>query len=216
MATPKISAPNPAAFNSDPIEQIYARGVLDRDMSGLSFMLANAAQDRGDKNAGIYMKGVDAANQQAMVLSREEEMNKRFLEILKGSLDLAKNGYQPANMPALNPVFNDVNAADVREPSSAANALLRAKAQQALAGGSGGGGGGDRDEVTLDVSPLGTISGKIVGKSRGGDPDAKSVARALALQKLLRQGGSMAPTSQEDANKIANQQAEDRYKTIRK
>lgn len=214
MATPKITAPNPAAWNSDPIEQIYAKGTLDRDMSGLAFMFANAAQDRGDRNAGQYMQGVQAANKQAMQLSQEEERNKMLLEVLKGSLDLAKNGYQPANMPSLGAVFNDVNAADVREPSAAANALLRAKAIQALTSGSGG--GGEQTSVEGGVNEMGMPTELKFKNTRSKDP----VASATLIDQLVadyvkrRKVGSGNPTaypSIDQANKAAQDAARKRY-----
>lgn len=219
MATPKISAPNPAAFNSDPVEQIYSRGVLDRDMSGLAFMLANAAQDRGAANQQQYMQGVQAANQQAMQLSREEERQKMMLEVLKGSLDLAKNGYQPANMPALGQVFNDVNAADVREPSSAANALLRAQAAAALAkaaGGGGGGGGGEQVAVESGVNEMGMPTEMKFKATRSKDPaaTAKLIDQMVADYVKRRAVGSGNPTaysSIDQATKAAEAAARKRY-----
>lgn len=211
MALPKITAPSPQAFDSDPIEQVYAKGVLDRDMSGLAFMFANAAQDRTGRGQQQYMQGLQVANAQAQQLAQEEERNKVMMEILKGSLDLAKNGYQPANMPSLNAVFNDVNAPDVREPSAAANALLRAKAQQALTSGSGA--GGDKLDAHVEVDALGNIISQKFG-AKGNDAARLAEVlrlRALAAKQAMQPGQPLAAPSIDSANKSATDAAKNRY-----
>lgn len=213
MATPKITAPNPAAWDSDPIEQIYARGTLDRDMSGLSFMLANAAQDRGAANQQQYMQGVRAANQQAMQLSQEEARQAMMLQVLKGSLDLAKNGYLPSDMPALGSVFTDPSATSVSDPSNLANALLRAKiasenAQAAKAGREGG----DAYTVTGETDPLGNVAGiKVQGKGKNVDAIQQEIMRRLLASKGFVTQGPGAPPSIDSANRSAAEAQKRRY-----
>lgn len=213
MATPKITAPNPAAFNSDPVEQIYSRGVLDRDMSGLAFMLANAAQDRGTANQQQYMQGVQAANRQAMQLSQEEAKNERMAMILKGALDLAKHGYLPSDMPALGAVFTDPNAASVSQPSTLANALIQASiAEKNANAAKAGREGGDAYTGTVETDPLGNVGGiKWQGKGRNPTAIELELLRRAQASKNAITHGPLAPPSIESANKSAAEAAKRRY-----
>lgn len=220
MATPKITAPSPQAFDSDPLEQIYARGILDRDMSGLAFMFANAAQDRNALSQQQYMQGMNAANAQAQQLAQQEMANERMAAVLKGALDLAKHGYLPSDMPALGAVFTDPTAASVNEPSSLANALIRAKiasenAQAARAGREGG----DQYSVESGVNEMGMPTElKIKGtKSRDPQKSAALIDQMVADYMKKRAVGSGNPTaypSIDQATKAAQEAARKRYGRI--
>lgn len=120
MATPKIAAPSPQIFTSDPTEQIYARGVLDRDMSGLSGLMLGAAQmgRQGDQEA--YMHGLSEANRMSRDLAHSEDMNKTALEILKQGVEMSKLGVDPSAMPSLGMLIKN-NAG----PNDEASRLVR-------------------------------------------------------------------------------------------
>lgn len=102
MALPKIAIPSPRIFNSDPIEQIYAKGTLDRDMSGLSFMMKNAAQMDRQTDQDAYLSGVSEANKMSSMLAQREEANKNSIEMLKEAVKMATGLGSPTSaMPIM-------------------------------------------------------------------------------------------------------------------
>lgn len=102
MALPKVATPSPKIFTSDPIEQIYAKGTLDRDMSGLSYMLKSAASGDRERDQEAYLSGVGEANKMSMMLSQREEQNKNMIEMLKQGVELAKSvGSPTSSMPIM-------------------------------------------------------------------------------------------------------------------
>lgn len=144
MAAGKIQAPQPSIFQDSALEQIYARGSLDRDMSGLSLMLMNAVGGRSAGNQERYLGGLDQANQRAMALQQLEEAFKFRTAQMENSRHLALGGYKPSttsgysmlfptgseNPDAVAQLIQDKIAADIFQKRQAGAASGVAKAPQ--------------------------------------------------------------------------------------
>lgn len=218
MALPKITAPNPTAFASDPVEQIFQRGVLDRDMSGLAFMLANAAQDRGAANQQTYMRGLEASNALARQLAQQEAQAEMQKEMLKGMITLSQHGYLPKDMPISAALFSDPNAATVSEPSTLANALTQAKINQANAAATASrSGGGDQYTTEYIMDPNGVPQIKMVQKGRQ-PPDPSN---PVVLEMMRKRGIQFDPNkpyaymSRAEAEAAAKAVADGKFRNIR-
>lgn len=187
MATPKTHVPQAAAFQSDPTEQIFSKGVLDREMSGLSYMFLNAAQQRREAGQQDYMTGLQEANKIAAALAREEEMNKRAMETLKQAVEMSKMGTAPSAMSIMQLLSggNDIDAAP-----AAKLALMQSEAAannaKAVASGKEG-----QDQFTyeVDMAQGGPVSGTWKGKGR--DPAAieRKLHELAERDKIARRPG---------------------------
>lgn len=186
MADPKVHVPAPAIFQSDPTEQIYAKGTLDRDMSGLSFMLMNAMQGRRDADQQAYMGGVSEANRMAMELSKQEEANKFLIETLKQAPDYAKAGLPISQVPSIARHFTGAGTdPQTADASKLVNLLKQSEiaANQAKAANAGG------DNVTVDtqVTPSGVGFSNV--KVKGRDVDGANAKMIQAIMENLKQRG---------------------------
>jgi len=180
MATNNIKSPNPQAYSSDPLQQIYAKGTLDRDMSGLSYMFKNAADTRQDQQIASYEQGLSEANQMSAALTQQQMAQENAMAIIKASTGLMEKGYAPSGMKASGAIFNDPNANDQFSQATLAKLL----AEAATANAKGASEGQDKWQYDLDISPAGIATGRWTGK--GNNPsrlEAMMNERALASTK---------------------------------
>ena len=184
MATAPKPIPVPwDSFQPSATEQIFARGVQDRDMSGLNYMLMNAAQGQREANHVQYSAGVDQANKQAQQMFAREQAQAAMLEQLKVAAGLAKEGFLPSGMPAMAGVMTDPAAND--DLGMLKRALMQADINNKNA--SAAGAGGDNVQVETLVSPTGVVSSNI--KSKGRDAErASAVAAEMIKRELARRG----------------------------
>lgn len=183
--TAKTHVPNVAIFNSDPEEQIYARGTLDRDMSGLAFMFKNAAQDRRRGSEEAYMDGVRQANMISAALTQQETMSKQAVEMLKQAVEMSKSvGSPTSTMPIMQMLF----PSGVNDPGAAAKLdLLRSEAE----GNRAKGVNESKPEFSVEtaVTPSGVSQEILRAKQKGGDSAMlQEMARQRALQALKQRG----------------------------
>ena len=164
MAKATIAAPNYAAYASDPVQQIYARGTLDRDMSGLSAMFLDAADRNQKRGIDSYESGVREANALSTQLAQQEMAQEKLLTILKASAGLMEKGYAPSGMQAAGQIFNDPNDND-----AFSNATIGKMNADAFAARSKGAGEGKtKYTYKTQITPSGQAYSELSGS--GGDP----------------------------------------------
>jgi len=184
MATAPKPIPVPwDSFQPSATEQIFARGVMDRDMSGLSYMMMNAAQGQREANHVQYSAGVDQANQQAKQMFAREQAQAAMIEQLKVAAGLAKEGFLPSGMPAMAGVMTDPKANDDM------GQLMRQKMLSEIGknNASASGAGGETATVETLVSPNGVVSSNVKAKGKDAASASKVVAEMVA-QEMARRG----------------------------
>ena len=94
MATRGIQAPSPAIFQSDPLEQTFAKGVSSNEggNAGINYMMMTGAGATRERNQDIYAGQLDKSNAAAQMLARMEEAFKYKAEMSKLSADLIGKG----------------------------------------------------------------------------------------------------------------------------
>lgn len=198
----KVTAPQPGIFTSDPLEQIFGRGVLDRDMSGLAYMFLNAAGQRRAGDQDAYMTGLKESNQVAAQVADQEARQKMQEEFLKAAVKLTEMGTLPSSMPVLDGLFQGATNRD--DAAKLHQDFVRSKIASNY---NSGGGKGDGLQVTTDVGPSGTGFTTIRGKGA----NAQDLVNQAVINQLRLQGGrpNASPT---DADKM--KAARDRYGNI--
>lgn len=105
MATSRGSAiASPQIFSSDPVEQIFARG-MDGPNGGLLYGLMAAARLRREGEQEQYMEALEKSNSVAAMIQKLQMQQEIDKEAMKQAGDLAAKGYLPSDMPALDAVF---------------------------------------------------------------------------------------------------------------
>lgn len=188
--TVKIQSPQPTIFQSDPIEQIAMRGVLDRDMSGLSYMFKNAAQDRQVDKEAAYMNGVREANRMAMMLQQQEDMQKLLIESLKQGPEYAKAGLPVADVPLLSRLFTSGGTGQAADASMLVNLLKESQIAENNAKAAAAG-EASKDQVTFEgsTSPAGPTINTYRVKSKDPIRAQMELQRQIEADKRARQPG---------------------------
>lgn len=194
----KVTAPNPGIFTSDPLEQIFARGVMDRDMSGLAYMFLNAAGDRRASDQDSYMRGLGESNQVAKQVAEQELRQKQQEEFLKAAVKLTEMGSLPSSMPVLDNIFQ--GAANRDDAAKLAQDLIRSKIAANNANAAGG--KGDGLQVTTDIGPGGTGFTTIRGKGANAQ---QLVDQAVIQQLKLNAAKQAASPTEADKMKAARE-----------
>lgn len=206
MAKAAITTPNYGAYASDPIQQIFARGILDRDMSGLSAMFLDAADRNQKRGIDSYESGVREANALSGKLAQEDMQNQQAIELLKATAGLVKEGIAPSGMRGEGMLFNQPGANDQFSDATIRKLLADAAASSASASGASG----EKYEYNVDTSPSGVTTGTWKGK--GGDPTKLQAAIQQRVEAELRARG-LTPSSRGPlalpASKTDVQRAED-------
>lgn len=186
----RIQVPVPTIFNSDPTEQIFARGVVDRqnDMSGLSYMFLNAAQQRRGEDQDAYMSGVREANRIAAALAQQETMSNQALEVLKQAVKMSTEiGTPNTIMPIMKMLIPDGT-----DPGAAAKlALLQSQANENNAKAAASAQAGEPEmQLNTSVSPSGVSiqEGKVKFKRAADAVKAAGMLNDIERE-LLRQRG---------------------------
>lgn len=174
----KVSIPQASIFTSDPLEQIFAKGVTDREMSGLSNMFLFAQGLNRANNQDVYLAGVDRANKMALREAQMEQEQKMMEKLLQAGTDLAKEGYDVSNMPIMSRLMTDPGKENV-----VAN-LWRAwkQAQINKANAEASNSGGDQYEVKTDIGPDG--QGVTTIRTKGRTGEAAIDKQAALIQRL--------------------------------
>lgn len=178
MTVPKIASPNPSIFTSDPLEQIFAKGVLDRDMSGLSYMFMNAAGAKRDAQGDRYMQSLKDSNALANALAKyeaEQELVKEHTKIAGG---LVKEGFSPRSVTGGENLLADDNIM-----TKLIQEELRTRALKNANSGSGGGGTKDKTVVQQQVAGWGA-PGFTTVTSTSSSPDKAHANANAAVQNV--------------------------------
>lgn len=182
----KVNAPNAGIFTSDPLEQIAAKGVMDRDMSGLANMFLYAFGNKREAGQEAYMAGLRGANEMALREAKMEADQKMLEKLLQSGTELAKAGYETGEMPVMSSLFRDPANQNVVADIWRKVQLAKANADNASAANAGG----DNVTVKTDVGPAGEGISTLTVKGRNG-PDA--IAKEAALRKALIAGSKDNP-----------------------
>ena len=170
----KVNTPSAQIFSSDPLEQIMAKGVLDRDMSGLAYMFLNAFGDRRQMDQESYLKGVGQSNQQAQQMAEMEARQKMQEEFLKSATKLAEMGNLPSSMPILQQVFRG-GSTPMDQGGQLNQDLIRSKIAANSRDPNAGGG----VQVSVDQSPSGVGFHNIKGKGPNAATDVERVRQQI-------------------------------------
>lgn len=195
MVTNKIATPQPQIFSSDPLEQIYARGTLDRDMSGLSFMFKNAEQDRRRANQDAYMEGVSEANRMSQALAQQEMAQEKLIETMKIAQKLTEIGVNASDMPGLDEVIRNNPAGTGDAAMKMILALKQSQINENNAKAAAAGqGGADKYDIETQMTPSGVAYTTYKGKGR--DPSAiQAELQRRALADMQARGLKPNPNS---------------------
>lgn len=101
----KINQPSPQIFTSDPLEQIYAKSVMDPVYGGLAGMMASIQSNRRRMNQDDYLEGLQQSNTIAGQVAMQEAAQKQQQELVKAAIDLMKLGQPGESMPILQSII---------------------------------------------------------------------------------------------------------------
>lgn len=194
MATTRGTAiAAPQIFTSDPLEQIFARGMRPEvPGSSMLYGLLSGARMRREADQGQYLDSLATANSQAMALEQIAQQNKLKMELAKLAGDLVPKGIDATNLEGADTIFKDPNAANAL--AALARGVLSSKInQQNAAAAASGRSGGDTLDYTTIVGPGGfqgptTIHAK--GKNVGSVMNTGEAQR-LAIIEALRNSGKL-------------------------
>lgn len=119
MALPRTSVPLPTIFNTDPIEQVYAKQLFDPQQSGIAFGMLNAAKMDREGMQDQYRTDLANANALNAALQRQSMQSEQLQTAMKEGWHYTDQGFKVPDMPALAANFRDPNSPSVDAPSSA-------------------------------------------------------------------------------------------------
>lgn len=178
----KLTAPNPALFDPDALEQTFAKGVTARDnTAGLSaaWLLLQGADRARDQDK--YMGALNTTNAMDAALQRQEMVAKTRQEAMKNAAGLIKEGFAPSNL---------VGGGDVVTGDDPMTGLLRDLVSSKIFAnrnkGAGGGGAGGKPTTTVQqvMMPWGA-AGPTTITSKNADPAAATGANSAAVAKVV-------------------------------
>jgi hypothetical protein len=178
----KLTAPNPALFDPDALEQTFAKGVTARDnTAGLSaaWLLLQGADRARDQDK--YMGALNTTNAMDAALQRQEMVAKTRQEAMKNAAGLIKEGFAPSNL---------VGGGDVVTGDDPMTGLLRDLVSSKIFAnrnkGAGGGGAGGKPTTTVQTQMTGWgAPGVTTVTSKNADPNAAHAANAAAMTQVV-------------------------------
>lgn len=192
----------PQIFGSDPLEQIFAKGVIggDPSMSGIAGALMLAAGLNRSSQQDTYMQQLQNANSLSAKLQQQEMQARAFETAMKEGHHYTGQGFQPADIPALGAHFSDPRAESVTQVPTSIVDLRKAQIQKALADAAkakaeGKSAGGLKIKGVHDTSIYG--SGESTYTVQGSD--AAAITRELdrlAVADYYARTGKMPPPGQ--------------------
>lgn len=180
-STPKQQIASPQIFNSDPVEQIFAKGVLDPDMGGIAYAYLTAARGQRADDQSVYMQNLAASNRLAAELARQQMGQELLTEALKQGPDYAKAGINFSDIPLLAQLTASRTGALTGESPGLYRELLAADAAHKRAQAANAG-AANADTVTAEVNtdPNGPGVVTYTAKTKGGIENAFRAADAAA------------------------------------
>lgn len=180
MAT--ISAPNAALFDSDPLEQIYAKGTLSPNLAGLSAMMLMATQKRGDLNRQDYLDALMQTQGLENIMGQRKIAAELQGKRMDNTRYLAERGYTPSSLTSGGDLFTDLTAGDAF--AKLMQEEVRSKIFANMQKGQGGAGSKDQVTVKTDVMPWG-VPGATTITSRSSNADTAMSNNRSRVQALL-------------------------------
>jgi hypothetical protein len=192
---------SPQIYTSDPIEQGFAKQVLDPDMGGLAYAFMNAAHGDRQRNQASYMDALRESNMMAARLAAHEADQELLGKALTSAAEMANAGIDPNLMPVNQKLYGaNFGSQAVGLPSSLSRDVKLSQAEKNRADAaharSGGADGGVKITNTQDYGSSGVVGDTrvvITGK------DQAAVDRAVAADKAARAkpppGGPGAPAT---------------------
>jgi hypothetical protein len=199
----KLTPLNPAMFDPDALEQIFAKGVTARDnTAGLSAAWLLAQGDSRLKDQDRYLGAMNNLNQMDAALQRQEIAAKLREQGMKSATALIKEGFKPSTLNAGGDVFNDIPGGD--SYSGMLQELTRSKI---FANMNKGAGGGAKESTTVQstMMPWGA-AGPTVVTSKGSNPQNAYSANAAALANVVNDMKKNPGKYTEDQKRAVTQQ----------
>lgn len=197
MASTKAAAiASPQIFTSDPMEQIFAKGLDNPEFSGYAYGFLNAARGDRARAQSTYMQGLDASNKMASRLAQQEMQQEMLREALKQGPEYAKAGLPINQVQLISQLFNQGgNDQQTMDASALVNELKRSQIAENAAKAAGvGKGNADQFELDIDQSTSGTGASTWKGKTKG-DP-AELRKKLLYLHNEDRKARGLPPVAQ--------------------
>lgn len=178
MAT--ISAPNAALFDSDPLEQIYAKGTLTPNLAGLSALMMHAMQKRSDMARGEYLGALESTQALENMMGQRKIAAELQGKRMDNTRHLAEKGYLPGSMHGGADLFSDIGSGD------AFARLLQEEIRSKIFSNTQKGAGGSKDQVTVktDVMPWG-MPGATTVTSRSTNADTAMNNNRAQVQNIF-------------------------------
>lgn len=177
--TPRVVAPAPAIFTSDPLEQIYAKGTLQPNLAGLAGLMLYAMQGERQAGQAQYLGALDVANQRASDLAKTEAGIDLQKEGMKEGGKLAGLGFNPADLVAGRLLFSNNNPIMTQLLQEEARSKIFKNMQT---------GAGSKEQTTVQstVYPWGEggTAGPTTITTKGPSVDSSTANNAAAAQKV--------------------------------
>jgi hypothetical protein len=181
----KLTQINPAMFDPDSLEQIFAKGVTARDnTAGLASSWLLMQGDSRLQDQQRYLGAQNRANEMDAALQRQEIAAKLREQGMKSATDLIKEGFLPSTLNAGGDLFNDQGQGDnfARDLQT----FLRSKT---FANMNKGAGGGTKESVTVQQAAPGydnadgtPARGPVVITAKGANPASAQANAEAAFQ----------------------------------
>lgn len=145
----------PQIFNSDPLEQTYAKEMFSSpDLGGTAYaMLQGAKGDRAGAQA-TYLDALREANTMSMRMAAQESQADILKELIKSAAEQANAGIDPSTMIQSGMLYKNPGDPNTVAPSSLSRDLKRADAENKRASAAKAGKeGGPQFKMTTDLGP---------------------------------------------------------------
>lgn len=176
-----ISAPNAALFDSDPLEQIYAKGTLSPNLAGLSAMMLMAMQKRADLGREDYLGALGRTQDLEAIMGNRKIAAELQGKRMDNARHLAEKGYLPSTLTGGSDLFSGDGDAFAKLLQEEVRSKIFANMNK---GAGSGAGGKPQTTVATDVMPWGAPGATKI-TSRGADPATAYNANRAAVSSIF-------------------------------
>jgi hypothetical protein len=179
-----ITSPNPALFDPDALEQIYAKGTqMPGGMGGLQYLLGYGAKLGRENTGRDYLGALQDTNRLEAIMGSKKIAADLQKSRMDNSRHLAERGYLPSGLTGGTDLFTDPAGSDAF--AKLLQEEIRSKIFANMNKGSGGGGAGGKPTTTVQIQQPGfNMPGLTTITSKNADPTAAYDASQAALARV--------------------------------
>lgn len=162
----------PQIFSSDPVEQTFARGVLDPTMGGIAYAYLTAARAGRDADQQRYLDQLTQSNKMASQLAQQEIASELSKTAISHLADVINAGQDTSVLPTFAQLYDKGMTPDqVNVAAALARRAKEAKIAHDMASAAAAGAGSrDKFEIRQDWD-TGGGSGGVTTIYKGSDPN---------------------------------------------